>query len=119
MRGKRDMSDKFGINMKQYCREHEAALRGGKVSPEQHLEKLRWLQHERLIHLIVVVLTSMAELFAVDLTLLHPETNPGAVLVMLALAILLGFYFAHYFFLENTTQHWYRLTEELIAAVGE
>ena len=47
------MSDKFGINIKQYCREHEAALREGKVSLKQHLEKLRWLQHERLVHLIV------------------------------------------------------------------
>ena len=32
---------------------------------------------------------------------------------VLGLAVLLAFYFAHYFFLENTTQHWYRLAEEL------
>jgi hypothetical protein len=122
----KDKTDRYGINMKQFCISHqqavEEALAQGTADAVlllHHREKLRWLQHERLIHLIVVVLTSMAELFAVDLTMLHPETNPGAVLVMLALAILLGFYFAHYFFLENTTQHWYRLTEELIAAVGE
>ena len=107
------MSDKFGINMKQYCREHEAALRGGKVSPEQHLEKLRWLQHERLVHLIVTVMVVVVELFAVDLAVLHPETNPLAGIVMLVLAILLGFYFYHYFFLENTVQRWYKLADDM------
>lgn len=114
-------TDRYGINMRRWCAEHEkaveAALAQGTVSTallERHREKLRWLQHERLIHLLVVLLTSIAELFTVDLTLLHPEVGVGAAIVMLVLAVLLGFYFAHYFFLENTTQHWYRLAEELV-----
>ena len=90
------MSDKFGINVKRYCHEHEAAM--ACLPP---------------IHLIVVVMTAFAELFAVDLTVLHPQTNPLAAIVMLALAILLGFYFAHYFFLENTVQRWYKLADAL------
>lgn len=107
------MSDRFGINVKRYCREHEAALRDGNISLEQHLEKLRWLQHERLVHLIVVVMVVVVELFTVDLAVLHPETNPLAGVVMLVLAVLLGFYFYHYFFLENTVQHWYKLADRL------
>ena len=107
------MSDRFGINIKQYCRAHEAALREGNVSLEQHLEKLRWLQHERLVHLIVVVMVVVVELFVVDLAILHPETNPPAGIVMLVLAVLLGFYFYHYFFLENTVQRWYKLADQL------
>ena len=110
------MSDKFGINIKRYCREHEASLATLPPSPELlalHLEKLQWLQHERLVHLIVLVMTVIAELFAVDLTLLHPETNPLAAIVMLALTVLLAFYFAHYFFLENTVQRWYMLADSL------
>ena len=113
--------DTFGINMKRFCRDHEAevarALEGGGDTAEAlklHLEKLKWLQHERLIHLIVVVLTALAELFCVDLTVLHPDTNPVAALCMLGLAVLLGFYFIHYFFLENTTQRWYRMAERLM-----
>ena len=113
--------DSFGINMKRFCREHEAAvkrqLREGHPSPDalqNHLEKLRWLQHERLVHLIVLCLTSLAELFCADLTVLHPETHPLSAVLMLALAVLLGFYFVHYFFLENTTQRWYRLAEQLM-----
>ncbi len=113
-------ADRYGINMKRFCRDHEAALARAleEQGPsrrllERHLEKLRWLQHERLVHLIVTVMTAMGELFALDLTLLHPELGVGPAVAMLALAVLLGFYFAHYFFLENTVQHWYRLAEEL------
>ena len=113
--------DSFGINMKQYCREHEvlvrAAIQENRVTPELaalHREKIAMLQHERLTHLIVTVMVVIVELFALDLVLLHPEVAgiPGAVAV-LALAVLLGFYFYHYFFLENTVQRWYRLLDEM------
>lgn len=110
------MNDKFGINIKQYCRAHEAEIRAQKPTPallREHLIKLKWLQHERLVHLIVVVMTVLAELFTVDLAVLHPETNPLAAAVMLLLAVLLGFYFWHYFFLENTVQRWYKLADSL------
>lgn len=62
----------------------------------------------------MLCLTSLAELFCADLTLLHPQTHPVSAVAMLALAVLLGFYFVHYFFLENTTQRWYRLAERLM-----
>ena len=78
-----------------------------------------WIQHERLVHLIVLVLTCIAELFVVDLALLHPETNPLAGIMMLAMAILLGFYFCHYFFLENTVQRWYVIADQLRAQINE
>ena len=71
---KRD-SGKYGINMKRWCREHEREVTellaaGGEslTALEDHLEKIRWLQHERLIHLMVTVMTVMAELVAVWLT---------------------------------------------------
>ncbi len=113
--------DTFGINMKQYCRGHEemvrAALRENEVTPalvELHREKIAMLQHERLIHLIVTVMAVFAELFALDLVLLHPDVVgiPGAV-VVLGLAVLLAFYFYHYFFLENTVQRWYVILDEM------
>ena len=106
--------------MKRYCREHEAACRAAAPTPallEAHLEKLRWLQHERLAHLIVLVMTALAELFTVDLAVLHPETNPLACIVMLGLAVLLGFYFWHYFFLENTVQRWYKLADAIRSGI--
>ncbi|MBQ3268817.1 MAG: hypothetical protein IJH09_02755 [Clostridia bacterium] len=110
---KNKANDSFGINIRRYCREHEAEINAGTASLEQHLDKLRWLQHERLVHLIVLVMVVIVELFTVDLAVLHPETNPLAVIMMIALAVLLGFYFLHYFFLENTVQRWYRLADQL------
>lgn len=118
-------SGRFGINMKRFCREHEqrmtAVLECGDTDAsvlQMHLEKLHWLQHERLVHLIVLVMTVAAELLAVYLALVHPETDPAAALIVLVLAILLGFYFYHYFFLENTVQRWYRLAEHMMDALA-
>ena len=106
--------------MKQFCREHEArvtaALEAGEVTPElleEHLQMIAWVQHERLVHLIVTVMVVLCELFTVDLVLLHPELGIVPALIMLGLAVLLGFYFWHYFFLENTVQRWYRIAEEI------
>ncbi len=110
----------FGINMKQYCRLHESAVRAAleenRITAEflsAHQEKVRIVQHERLVHLIVTVMVVFVELFVVDLVVLHPELGILPPLIMLGLAVLLGFYFYHYFFLENTVQRWYRLEEEL------
>ena len=111
-------SDRFGIDMKRFCREHEArvtsAVEAGEATPElleEHLRMIAWVQHERLVHLIVTVMVVLCELFTVDLVLLHPELGIVPALIMLGLAVLLGFYFWHYFFLENTVQRWYRIAE--------
>ena len=112
--------DTFGINMKQYCRDHErmvtAAVDEKRVTPELialHTERIHILQHERLVHLIVTVMVVFVELFVTDLVLLHEELGIYPALVMLGLAVLLGFYFYHYFFLENTVQRWYALLDEM------
>ena len=112
---------RYGINMKRWCREHERAVKealaagqGDAGLLERHLEKIRWLQHERLVHLIVTVMTVMAELLAVWLTLTMPELAPWSAAAVLLLAVLLGFYFCHYFFLENAVQRWYRLAERMM-----
>ena len=110
------LQGKFGINMKQFCREHEAKVTAEKVTPElleEHLRMIAWIQHERLIHLIVTVMVVICELFTVDLVLLHPELGIIPAVIMLGLAVLLGFYFWHYFFLENTVQRWYRIAGEM------
>ncbi len=118
--------DSFGINMKKYCREHEAAVKTAldrrEVTEEllvEHRRKISMLQHERLIHLIVTVASVIVELFAVYLVLVHPELGIGAALFMLAFAVLLAFYFNYYFFLENTVQRWYKIEDELRRALAE
>ena len=117
------MDDKYGIGMKRYCREYEGKVRGilekGKVDAETlaiHREKIRMLQHERLVHLIVTVMVVLVEAFVVSLVVLHPKLGILPAVIMLGLAVLLGFYFAHYFFLENTVQRWYKIEDELLSA---
>ena len=109
----------FGINMKQFCRDHETRITTEKTTPElleSHRRMISWVQHERLVHLIVTVMVVICELFVVDLVLLHPDSVGviGAA-VMLGGAVLLGFYFYHYFFLENTVQRWYKIEQEMSA----
>lgn len=116
--------DKYGINMGKWCRSHEEELAalteraGEDVSAlrdvlELHETRLGFLQHERLVHLIVLVMTVFGELFVVGLVLCLPDTFPVSLIVMYGLVILLAFYVKHYFFLENTVQHWYHLDDEL------
>jgi len=113
-------NDRFGIDMKRFCREHEArvtaAVAAGEATPElleEHLRMIAWVQHERLVHLIVTVMVVLCELFMVDLVLLHPELGIVPVVIMLGLAVLLGFSIWHRFFLENTVRRWYRIAEEM------
>ena len=111
-------SEKFGINMKQWCSEHEAFIAAQEPSREVlsiHLTKIKMLQHERLVHLIVTFLVAVVELFVISLVILHPELGIWPAVAMLGFAILLIFYFSHYFFLENTVQKWYRIADDLRA----
>ena len=112
--------------MKQFCREHEArvtaAVKTGEATEkllEEHLRMIAWVQHERLVHLIVTVMVMLCELFTVDLVLLHPELGIVPAVIMLGMAVLMGFYFWHYFFLENTVQRWYRIAQETIQRHGD
>lgn len=117
-------SDCFGINIKEYCKVHELVVKAdideGRVTEDliaNHLEMLRRIQHERLVHLIVTAMCVVCELFVVDLVLLHPELGVIPAIIMLVLAVLLGFYFYHYFFLENTVQSWYKLADKINACM--
>ena len=112
--------DKYGIKMKDFCREHEAWLEGELAASgpcrkllDIHLEKLRWLQHERLVHLIVMCITIVCELFSLYFSLVVFKSLVS-IAVTLVILVVLFFYVLHYFFLENTTQHWYRLAERIM-----
>ena len=105
-----------------FLKEYDATTAGGAGGDQSRLHDLllymnRWLlyfQHERLIHLIVLVMTVFGELFTVALVLALPETVPYSLIAMYGVLILLAFYFRHYFLLENTVQHWYRLDDEIL-----
>ena len=70
-----------------------------------HLTQIRFLQHERLAHLLVMLFVFFAVLIV--LALLVVQKSIGFLLLfILLLALAVGYVF-HYFKLENTVIKWY------------
>ena len=118
-----DKEKKYGINVRKSCLEHEQSLKAALCTqPDEnelkkllsdHEKKLSWLMHERLIHLIVLLITVILVLFSMALILFLPESLPASLPMFLIVFVLAVFYVRHYFFLENTVQRWYMLDEEI------
>lgn len=115
----RKEKDRYGIPMIQYCREHEQYIENGLAEGKDrkellawHEKKLAWLQHERLVHFLVTMLTAIVFLFSILLGI-YLGWSPAVLLLQLILFVLLAAYLRHYFKLENTVQHWYRIADEL------
>lgn len=107
-----------GINIRKYCAEHEAYVDrclSDADDPDAllalHTRKLGWLQHERLIHLIVTLIVSMVFLFSIWLFIVLG--NPLVFILIAIVFVLLGAYIRHYFFLENKVQYWYALCDRI------
>lgn len=77
---------------------------------DEHLRQLHFLQHERLVHLIV----TMAVMLLLGLVGIVCVFHPLFLVIETILIILELFYLRHYYFLENTTQYWYQLYNQLI-----
>lgn len=109
----------FGISMKKYSLAHEAYVQEilkGEENLEDllncHDKKISWLQHERLIHLIVTALTGIFFIFSIVL-FSQTDGSLAGFLVLLYMTILFVAYVHHYFILENRVQHWYQLYDEI------
>ncbi len=112
-----------GINIRKWCIAHESYIENALAAngatddlaevKALHEKRLSWLMHERLIHLIVLLITVILVLFSMALILLLPETVYASLPMFVITFILACFYVRHYFFLENTVQHWYELDERL------
>jgi len=76
-----------------------------------HDKQIRWMQHERMAHLMTMLFVCLFALLSLGYTLLHP-TMPGFILSGL-LIILSAAYLIHYYRLENRVQKWYRLSVEI------
>ncbi len=114
----------YGINMVQFISDHESSIKARLESGEDlpglvagHRTRIRWLQHERLAHLLVTLLVSILFMFLYALLMLAPF-NVLTLVLLGIVGILLGMYIFHYFRLENSVQRWYRLADEIDAAVA-
>lgn len=78
---------------------------------EDHLIKIQFYQHERLVHFLVTML--FAILFLI--TFLFSLSNPsfGLILLDIMFLLLLVPYIFHYYKLENSVQYMYKQYENL------
>ena len=76
---------------------------------ENHLIKIQFFQHERLIHLLVTCFYAIFALFFLAMSLLTPIFIP----IVLIFLIFLIFYVIHYFFLENSVQYLYKQYDKM------
>lgn len=81
-----------------------------------HERQIRYMQHERLVHLIVTLFVATYLLLGIGFVVAMPVW-PGFVLV----AVLFGLasiYLVHYFHLENGIQRWYHLANRIDERLG-
>ena len=79
---------------------------------EDHLIKIQFYQHERLVHFLVTML--FAILFLI--TFLFSLSNPsfGLILLDIMFLLLLVPYIFHYYKLENSVQYMYKQYDEIV-----
>ena len=80
-----------------------------------HLQKISFFQHERLIHLLVTLAYAIFLTIFIGLSYL----NPLFILIVLILLIFLIFYVRHYFFLENNVQYLYKQYDKIIEKINK
>ncbi|NLM97230.1 MAG: hypothetical protein GX175_06450 [Halanaerobiaceae bacterium] len=105
--------------MTEYIKKHEEYLRSILSSKEAyseeflkyHLRQISWIQHERLVHLLVMFFAAF--LLILSFTALYLTGSWPFALLFLLLLVLTCFYIKHYYFLENTVQRWYRIANYL------
>ncbi len=100
--------------MSEFIVQHQEDLKTGKFELEilsYHLTQIRFLQHERMVHLIVMLFVMLSALICLSLFLFH-GIMPFLLLFILLL-VLAVFYIFHYFKLENTVIEWYYIYNEM------
>lgn len=104
--------------MTNYMKEHEIYILKMLQSEEDllaivtyHDRQIIWLQHERLVHLLVLIITVFALMISLIGLVILPQL--GTILLFLLLLALTIPYVVHYYRLENTVQRWYKISNTL------
>jgi len=99
----------------EFIKEHNAYLHETEIDHNTlayHLIQIGFLQHERLVHLIVMLFIALSTLICLALYLLF---NLWLFVAAFGLLLLLTFfYILHYYKLENTVIQWYWVYDEHI-----
>jgi len=112
--------------VERYLKRHEAFIRRQLASAGDgadwpglarfHRAQIGYMQHERLVHLLVTLFFGLSALLVFLVLVWHPQVLMG-VLLLLVLVLLVP-YTVHYYRLENGLQRWYTLANEIDARAG-
>lgn len=78
---------------------------------EYHKTQIEFMQHERLIHLMVTIFFAALLMAFFSISLFYP--NAYLYLLDLIIAVLMIFYIVHYYRLENGVQRWYKIYSDI------
>jgi hypothetical protein len=76
-----------------------------------HDKQIQWMQHERLVHLIVMLFVCFFTLIIFGFTVLR-TSMPSIILFFILLSLSVA-YIIHYFRLENAVQKWYLISNQI------
>ncbi len=80
---------------------------------QEHLCKIQFMQHERLIHFLVTMLFTL--MFFASLGIFAVTEQIGFLVLLAVILCLLIPYIMHYYFLENTVQEMYRVYDKILS----
>ncbi|OGQ85662.1 MAG: hypothetical protein A2289_05770 [Deltaproteobacteria bacterium RIFOXYA12_FULL_58_15] len=113
--------------MWKYLKLHEAFIRGALAGDhgsicwpelyEFHAEQIRYMQHERLVHLLVTLFVAVFWMMTLGFVF-GQRTIAGLAAVALLLVLLVA-YLIHYFRMENGIQRWYHLQNRITEKMGK
>jgi len=78
---------------------------------KHHQRMISLIQHERLIHLLVTIFVGLIMSIGAFITIIIQAST--LLIFEVSLFALFVAYLFHYRFLENTTQNWYKIEEEI------
>ena len=77
-----------------------------------HKTQIEFMQHERLIHLMVTIFCAISSILLIGITLITEIMLLNIANLMILIIVI--FYIVHYYHLENGVQRWYLLYNELL-----
>jgi cell division protein FtsW (lipid II flippase) len=114
--------------MEAYLKRHEAWILGLLASADEgfdwaalarfHRTQIDYMQHERLIHLLVTLFFGICTLLTLLVVVFNRQAPLTVLLLLLLFLALLVPYIAHYYKLENGVQRWYHLANKIEQRAG-
>lgn len=104
------MFTKYDLEIKEILSKNSSETNWKEVL-EIHKNMITRIQHERLVHLLVMIFVGI--IMSLSFFIIIVTGKPDLLLIAGLLLILFLAYLFHYRFLENTTQNWYKLEDEI------